>query len=747
MTSTSHLIQTAASTDAGSTKSVDANSPIDAATASNATALITTITIWLISSVLVAWFEFGVFWNLPLLLFAMNLDSFDQALVLGSLLARTLIVTSPALILLSVCIKNQWHWKWKAVAWAIHFSILVWIVVDCGLQCVTGANLWHYVQKAATTEDLTVGGDISLLLSGIKSALSIIAFQIIVVAALSQFVAGQLSKSRWQSRIPRFNQIGLMAIATVVLAVVAARPWVTQRPALEQLYGTITLRTWLFHPDRISEYGEAAFGRECQADFRNLQDDFQSLFRSDVCRKPLFSASNAPTKIKHTPYLLTGNPPASAATKADSPNIILLLTESLRHDALTQNNMPELWKLAQQGLLANQHSTNSNCSEFGAFTSLYGRYAMCYDSVLDDQVPSLGMQTLKQLGYQRQMVNSCSVNFSRMNEFLSELNFDRISIHNPKGNPWHDNDRRTLEEIGQLVTTSDLPQFVFSILMATHYSYDYPAEYDQQSPNSRPALTADAASHEVLEDRYWKSVSFLDQQISALIKSVEGTNTIVIVTGDHGESFLDDGFLCHGTRLSKIQTQTPLLIIGPGIGCGKISEPTGHIDLMPTILNLAAAKKIPQHSISTEFNCTGPGCSLLNLVTDTGWAGSESASTASKHGLGKQRFTSNRRQRSQLVVQARINDWEIALQHPDGILAFQTSRTGGDLKVTGFLNDSGRIDSDQKRQPNDIPKWNQYLGQAFHRAASNDSAAISEASQRKSVAASEQARHFSVKKH
>ena len=32
--------------------------------------------IWLISSAIVSWFEFGIFWNLPLLLFAMNLNSF-----------------------------------------------------------------------------------------------------------------------------------------------------------------------------------------------------------------------------------------------------------------------------------------------------------------------------------------------------------------------------------------------------------------------------------------------------------------------------------------------------------------------------------------------------------------------------------------------------------------------------------------------------------------------------------------------
>lgn len=729
MTSTSHLTDRATSPTARCDTPSTPVASASASVASNpiASQLLAAIGVWLISSMIVAWFEFGIFWNLPLLLFAMNLNAFDQALVLWSLLARTLIVTAPAMIVLVACTKNQWHWKWKALAWASHFSILTWIVVDCGLQCVTGANLWHYVQKAATTEDLTVGGDFSLLLSGIKSALSVITLQVVTVAIICKVIASKLQKSRWRSLLPKINTAAFVTIGCAVIAVVGARHFVTQRPALEQLYGTITLRTWLFHPDRIAEYGEAAFGRECEADFQNLQADLHVLFHSDVCR-PTATATpvaSSTTSLANDEYLLTDRQSDTGFSNADiinssRPNIILLLTESLRHDALTKQNMPKLWDAAQQGILANQHSTNSNCSEFGAFAALYGRYAMCYDDVLDDQVPSIPMQTLKQLGYQRQMVNSCSVNFSRMNEFLSNLNFDRISIHNPKGNPWHDNDRRTLTEISQIVTTSDAPQFVFSILMATHYSYDYPAEYDQQSPNDRPAPPANAANHEVLEDRYWKSVSFLDQQISDLIESVKDTNTVVIVTGDHGESFLDDGFLCHGTRLSKIQTQTPLLIVGSGIAPGSISQPTGHIDFMPTILDLAtqghrnrsvtASDSVDgrAHHIAVAQTTsrrpafTGPGQSLLQR---------NPVEAEFAH------VSSNLEHRSQLVVQARVNDWEIALQHPDGILAFQTSRTGTDLKVTGFLNKSGRIDSDQKRQPEEIPKWNERMKQALQEAA------------------------------
>lgn len=665
----------------------------------NASIVLSTVGIWLVSSMLVAWFEFGIFWNLPLLLFAMNLNSFDQLLVVGSLLARTLVVTSPMLGMLLVAVRKQWHWKWKSIAWAAHFLVLAWIVIDCGLQCVTGANLSHYAEKAMTTEDLTVGGDVSLLLAGIQSALSVIALQIAAVAIGMKLVVNMLRCSRWQSKLPSAGWCSILAVISLILSVVGARHFVTQRPALEQLYGTITLRTWLFHPDRIAQYGEAAFGRECEADFENLQPQLAALFRSDVCRPQTANSTEMADHEQDKPYVLTrsdgGN---NKSTNVDRPNVILLLTESLRHDALTEEHMPKLFAISKSGLVAKQHSTNSNCSEFGAFTALYGQYALCYDDVLDQQVPSSPMNHLKHLGYRRQMVNSCSVNFSRMNEFLSDLNFERISIHNEKGNPWHDNDRQTLAEITDIVQSADQPEFIFSILMATHYSYDYPEEYDQQSPNGRPQPGTDAANHQILEDRYWKAVSFLDEQISRLIHSVRGTNTIVIVTGDHGESFLDDGFLCHGTRLSKIQTHTPLLIVGPGVSAGNLTTPTGHIDLMPTILDLATGS-VPHQKVRHP----GPGRTVMHQLAEGPTIAGDPTETG---------------HRSQLVVQARVNDWEIALHHPEGTLAFQTARSGLGLKVTGFLNESGRIDPSQKRQPQAILKWNQRLSKALMLASS-----------------------------
>ena len=107
---------------------------------------------------------------------------------------------------------------------------------------------------------------------------------------------------------------------------------------------------------------------------------------------------------------------------------------------------------------------------------------------------------------------------------------------------------------------------------------------------------------------------------------------------------------------------------------------------MPTILELTSATG---HNRDTQL--AGPGRNILKSATDV-------------------EFEADR---SQLVVQARVNDCEIAIQHPEGTLAFQTSRSGAGLKITGFLDESGRIDRSQQRSPEEIPVWNERIRSAL----------------------------------
>ena len=66
-------------------------------------------------------------------------------------------------------------------------------------------------------------------------------------------------------------------------------------------------------------------------------------------------------------------------------------------------------------------------------------------------------------------------------------------------------------------------------------------------------------------------------------------DTVVVVTADHGEEFLDHGGLGHGTTLFAELVDVPLVIrypklLAPG---RRVAHLTRHLDLAPTLLGFA----------------------------------------------------------------------------------------------------------------------------------------------------------------
>ncbi|MGH2470259.1 MAG: sulfatase family protein, partial [Chloroflexota bacterium] len=111
-----------------------------------------------------------------------------------------------------------------------------------------------------------------------------------------------------------------------------------------------------------------------------------------------------------------------------------------------------------------------------------------------------------------------------------------------------------------------------------------------------------------LQALYQGEISFLDSQIGRLFAQLSGSNIVVAVTGDHGESFgehadLDEnGNFFHPHSLYSSEQQVPLLLrYGPVTRPGStIGATTQAIDLLPTLLQLAGAP-VPAQAQGTSL--------------------------------------------------------------------------------------------------------------------------------------------------
>jgi arylsulfatase A-like enzyme len=90
--------------------------------------------------------------------------------------------------------------------------------------------------------------------------------------------------------------------------------------------------------------------------------------------------------------------------------------------------------------------------------------------------------------------------------------------------------------------------------------------------------------------KYDAEVAWTDRQIGRLLDALANkpfaNRTIVVVTADHGEAFGEHGMSWHGMELWEELVRVPWIIFVPSLQPRHIETPRGHIDLLPTVLEL-----------------------------------------------------------------------------------------------------------------------------------------------------------------
>jgi hypothetical protein len=92
----------------------------------------------------------------------------------------------------------------------------------------------------------------------------------------------------------------------------------------------------------------------------------------------------------------------------------------------------------------------------------------------------------------------------------------------------------------------------------------------------------------LIKNRYINSVHHLDSQFARVLAYLKEkqllNNTIVIITGDHGEEFNEHGHWGHGSSFNDAQTLVPMILWIPGSGSSVVEHMTSHLDVIPTLL-------------------------------------------------------------------------------------------------------------------------------------------------------------------
>ncbi len=172
------------------------------------------------------------------------------------------------------------------------------------------------------------------------------------------------------------------------------------------------------------------------------------------------------------------------------------------------------------------------------------------------------------------------------------------------------------------------PLFLYLHLMDPHDPYEAPEDLLREAdPDYRGDLAfgpttlyeilrgqvaIDAADLRHTRALYEAEIAYMDREIGRFLDAIRDRlasgRALVAFTSDHGEEFMEHGSLGHERTLYQELIHVPLILSRPGVlpAGVVVEEPVTHLDLVPSLLDLAGLP--PEPSL--------PGRSLAGLARD-----------------------------------------------------------------------------------------------------------------------------------
>ena len=301
----------------------------------------------------------------------------------------------------------------------------------------------------------------------------------------------------------------------------------------------------------------------------------------------------------------------SQSVKSDRPNLILISIDTLRADHLScygydRNTSPNIDRFARDGVLFTNTIAQSSWtlpSHMSMLTGLYpsGHGVLSKHNKLGDEHLTVA-EILQNAGYETAAIT------------------DRVYLSQRYGYQGFDfyHDKGCLKCRGAIKKTykravkwlrkgHSRPFFLFLHTYQVHAPYDPLPDYDIYSDKSYRGITYGYVKYAhygkiedkfgledylYLIDKYDGEIFYADHFLGKLFKKLKQlglyNNSIIILTSDHGENFLDHKAhgVGHGELYDEI-VKVPLIIKAPMFPTNKIVEAqVESIDIVPTVLEL-----------------------------------------------------------------------------------------------------------------------------------------------------------------
>lgn len=302
--------------------------------------------------------------------------------------------------------------------------------------------------------------------------------------------------------------------------------------------------------------------------------------------------------------------PIQCVPPAKPLNIVFLIGESVRADMLTEKIMPTTWALAQKSLWCRQHYSGGNGTRMAMFSLFSGIYGSYWFSCLGENRGAVLIDVLLNQNYQMELFTSAGFSYPEFDQTIFS-NIAHKRMHERICLPQWRCDQEQVSALLEAVDKRDpaRPFMTFMFFESPHAKYHFPDDavivkpYADNLNYATMDLDRDIG---LIKNRYINACHHMDMQVKRILDHLEKQglmdSTIVMVTGDHGEEFMEKGRWGHNSTFSEEQTRPPFVLWVPGKKPRAIDTMTSHLDMPPTLMPLLGVTNPPgDHSCGIDL--------------------------------------------------------------------------------------------------------------------------------------------------
>ncbi|EOV7447409.1 DUF3413 domain-containing protein [Vibrio vulnificus] len=297
-------------------------------------------------------------------------------------------------------------------------------------------------------------------------------------------------------------------------------------------------------------------------------------------------------------------------------NIMLLVVDSWRADTFNADNTPNMWKYAQSGVVFNNHIATGNATRTGIFGLFYGIPGTYWHGFLANQQSPVLIDRVQALDYQLGIFTAAQLRKPEFNQTVF-TKVENLRIGSEGSRPSELDADLTQDWLAWYdQRDKSKPTFSFLFYDAPH-GYDFPADFE---PKYEPMLKEvnylklnNDTDPTPFFNRYKTSVRYVDSMATKVLDKLKESgdleNTVVIITGDHGQEMNDNklNFWGHNSNFTDAQVNVPFAIFGPGVDAAKMQWSTealtSHQDVVPTLMKhyLGVTNDVKDYSVGEDL--------------------------------------------------------------------------------------------------------------------------------------------------